>query len=340
MKWIQPTPLQLRCVCVCVGGGEENIICVACFFSKIWIRTHTYDIQQLFVLSCDGAFILVRQAAKSLSKQMMISPESKPKDQISRNKKSKLNYFQCQYCTQIIIYFLCASLSRGDKYRYPTQRNFKTNIRNFVLNDVTCGGSVRCLGVCAAGCAESALQWRHNELDNVSNHQSPECLLNRLFKAQIKGNLKTPRHWPLWGEFTETGKFPAHSASNAENVSIWLRHHGFCQTKLIIARFWYLTMSIHINHYVDIGGIIDCNAHCMWHCWLVYGNRSYIIFMLQLIRLLSRNNDSIDLRIPTNADDSPEKEINIAEHGIEYVITYARGLVHHVHFFYYYNLYN
>ena len=35
------------------------------------------------------------------------------------------------------------------------------------------------------------------------------------FKAQIKENIKAPRHWPLWGEFT----------SNAENVSIWWCHH-------------------------------------------------------------------------------------------------------------------
>ena len=32
-------------------------------------------------------------------------------------------------------------------------------------------------------------------------------------------NIKAPRHWPLWGEF------PAQMASNAENVSIWWRHH-------------------------------------------------------------------------------------------------------------------
>ena len=45
------------------------------------------------------------------------------------------------------------------------------------------------------------LQWRHNECDGVSNHQLRDCLLNRLFKAQIKENIKAPRHWPLWGEF-------------------------------------------------------------------------------------------------------------------------------------------
>ena len=49
---------------------------------------------------------------------------------------------------------------------------------------------------------DKTLQWRHNERDGVSNRQSHDCFLNRLFKAQIKENIKAPRHKPLWGEFT------------------------------------------------------------------------------------------------------------------------------------------
>ena len=48
----------------------------------------------------------------------------------------------------------------------------------------------------------SSLQLRHNERDGVSNHQLRDCLPSRLFKAQIKENIKVPCHWPLWGEFT------------------------------------------------------------------------------------------------------------------------------------------
>ena len=44
-------------------------------------------------------------------------------------------------------------------------------------------------------------------------------------QTQIKENIKAPRHWPLCGEFTGTGDFPAQRASYAENVSIWWRHH-------------------------------------------------------------------------------------------------------------------
>ena len=48
----------------------------------------------------------------------------------------------------------------------------------------------------------ATLQWRHNERDGVSDHQHHDCLVHRLFKAQIKENIKAPRHWPLCGEFT------------------------------------------------------------------------------------------------------------------------------------------
>ena len=34
------------------------------------------------------------------------------------------------------------------------------------------------------------------------NHQPRDYLLDYLFKAQIKENIKAPCHWPLWGEFT------------------------------------------------------------------------------------------------------------------------------------------
>ena len=46
-----------------------------------------------------------------------------------------------------------------------------------------------------------------------------------VIQAQIKENIKAPRHWPLCGEFTGTGEFPAQRASNAKNASIWWRLH-------------------------------------------------------------------------------------------------------------------
>ena len=43
-----------------------------------------------------------------------------------------------------------------------------------------------------------------------------------VYQAQIRENIKAPRHWPLGGEFTGD---PAQMASYAVNVSIWWRHH-------------------------------------------------------------------------------------------------------------------
>ena len=48
---------------------------------------------------------------------------------------------------------------------------------------------------------ERSLQWRHNERDGVANHKPHDCILNRLFKAHVKLNIKAPPHWPLWGVF-------------------------------------------------------------------------------------------------------------------------------------------
>ena len=42
-------------------------------------------------------------------------------------------------------------------------------------------------------------------------------------QAQIKENIKAPRHWLLCGEFTGDRWIPPQRASNAENVSIWWR---------------------------------------------------------------------------------------------------------------------
>ena len=66
-----------------------------------------------------------------------------------------------------------------------------------------------------------ALRWRHNGSDGVSNHQ-PNCLFRR----------RSKKTWKLCvtglcvGNSPVTGEFPAQRASNAENSSIWWRHHG------------------------------------------------------------------------------------------------------------------
>ena len=70
------------------------------------------------------------------------------------------------------------------------------------------------------------LQWRHNEHDSVSNHQPHDCLLNRISRRRSKKTSKLRVTGLCVGNSPVTGEFPAQKASNAENVSIWWRHHN------------------------------------------------------------------------------------------------------------------
>ena len=71
----------------------------------------------------------------------------------------------------------------------------------------------------------NSLQWRHNGRDSISNHQPHNCLLNRSFRRRSKKTSKL-RVTGLCAENSMvTGEFPTQMASNAENVSIWWRHH-------------------------------------------------------------------------------------------------------------------
>ena len=69
------------------------------------------------------------------------------------------------------------------------------------------------------------LRWRHNELDGVSDHQPHDCLLNRLFGRRSKKTSKLRVTGLCARNSPGTGEFPAQMDSNAENVSIWWRHH-------------------------------------------------------------------------------------------------------------------
>ena len=70
------------------------------------------------------------------------------------------------------------------------------------------------------------LRWRHNGGDSVSNHQPRYCLLNRLFRRRSKKTSKLCVTGFCVGNSPGPGEFPAQMASNAENVSIWWRHHA------------------------------------------------------------------------------------------------------------------
>ena len=70
------------------------------------------------------------------------------------------------------------------------------------------------------------LWWRNHGRDGVSNHKPHHCLLNRLFRRRSKKTSKLRVTGLCAGNWPGTGEFPGQMASNAENVSIWWRHHA------------------------------------------------------------------------------------------------------------------
>ena len=81
---------------------------------------------------------------------------------------------------------------------------------------------------------ESALQWRHNERDGVSTHQPHDCSLHRLFRCTSNKTSKLRITGLCEGNSPLTSEFPAQRASNAENISVWWRHHVYHLLDIII----------------------------------------------------------------------------------------------------------
>ena len=75
-------------------------------------------------------------------------------------------------------------------------------------------------------------------------------LLNRLFKLRSKKTSKLLVTGFCAGNSPVTGEFPAQMASDAENISIWWRHHGdsFYHTQYI----WFKYLVVFIAHFDEI----------------------------------------------------------------------------------------
>ena len=107
---------------------------------------------------------------------------------------------------------------------------------NALVHLYLCDGVCVCVHVVMVVCMMCvrtwwSLQWRHNERDGVSNHQPHDCLLNRLFRRRSK---KTPKPASLAFVRGIHRWIPWQMANNAENVSIWWRHHGWLQRCLCV----------------------------------------------------------------------------------------------------------
>ena len=71
------------------------------------------------------------------------------------------------------------------------------------------------------------IRWRHNDRDGVSNHRRLDCLPDRLSRRRSKKTSKLRVTGLCEGNSPVTDEFPEQMASNAENVSIWWRHHAW-----------------------------------------------------------------------------------------------------------------
>ena len=123
----------------------------------------------------------------------------------------------------------------------------------------------------------STLEWRHNERDGVSNHQPRECLLNRLFRRRSKQTSKLRVTGLCAGNSPVSGDFPAQRASNAENVSIWWRHH---ESREMFA----LSLVIDVASYECLF-LCECLMGMFiitWAAWLLKSPKHYCLFSSRL----------------------------------------------------------
>ena len=122
------------------------------------------------------------------------------------------------------------------------------------------------------------LRWRHNERDGVSNHQPHDCLLNRLFGSRSKKTSKLRVTGLCVGNSPGTGEFPAQMASNAENVSIWWRHH---ETGIIMQLVTDYAHGEYIKGVNTIGTYPDYNSVNYIYIYI------FIFIMIELYKQIS-----------------------------------------------------
>ena len=106
----------------------------------------------------------------------------------------------------------------------------------------------------------STLRWRHNGRDSVSNHQPHGCLLKGLFRRRSRKTSKLRVTDLCVGNSPGNGEFPAQMTSNAENVPIWWRHHGYITSRTIGRIFRII---IKKNKW------IECSIEMHW-AWIIY----------------------------------------------------------------------
>ena len=134
---------------------------------------------------------------------------------------------------RVIHSFMVFEDANSDKYivkmsYFGCQYIFKTTGQCNIFQELWVLFTIRwvLLWLCTSWMTPISLEWRHNGLDSVSNHQPHDCLLNRIFRRRSKKTSKLRVTGLCEGNSPGTGEFPAQMASNSENVSIWWAFHA------------------------------------------------------------------------------------------------------------------
>ena len=110
---------------------------------------------------------------------------------------------QCMYEVHSPILFSVTSLALGQSYDCPSASEVTLDNMNKINQNQTTKKHKTAQTVCIP------LLWRHDGHDGVSNHQSHDCLFNRLFRrwskktpklhvtAFVRGPVNSPHKWPV-----------------------------------------------------------------------------------------------------------------------------------------------
>ena len=134
------------------------------------------------------------------------------------------------------------------------------------------------------------LPWRGNERDCVSDHQPFDCLLNCLFRHRSNNTSKLRVTGLCEGNSLVTGEFPAQKASNAENVSIWWRHHHRIVSQgasCVLRHHWFRQCYHYLRHSWPRSPTSYAWHHNEWTRWIITTEWS-VFLSSSLLVLLSK----------------------------------------------------
>ena len=110
-------------------------------------------------------------------------------------------------CKDVMLTFTC--MTSNDIMAVTTQLYINSGdpysmlpINPHIYGD-QCGQSGGCICLCNWSSVEWLLHYSHVIISPMASQKPASPLFTQPFvQAQTKENIKAPRHWPLWGEFT------------------------------------------------------------------------------------------------------------------------------------------